>query len=207
MDSAGGSAVNARDKDTMAILPIFGKINNTEDFTIDKILASPKLMDMVNAIGAGIGEDFDIDKVRYHKIIPLADADADGLHIQCLYLTFFYRHMRPLIENGYVYLSVPPLFLIKTKSETIYAYTMKERDDIISNLTCKYEVNRMKGLGEMNADQLWDSTMNPETSKLIQITIDNIEQVEAMISTCMNEKMVASRKDFIMNSTEEFNLL
>lgn len=203
-DSAGGSAKQARDHETMAILPVFGKINNTYNIDIDKLLKSPKIMEAVKAFGCGIDEEFDIEKLRYHKIILLTDADVDGLHIRCLWMTFFFKHMRKIIEEGYLYIALPPLFVItknpRTKKEQkIFAYSPEEKDEIISKLTCKYEVSREKGLGEMDWEDLRDSTMSKDSRKLKRVTIEDVEACMEILNVCMNDRETTARKSFILN--------
>ena len=198
-DSAGGSAKNARDKRTQAILPVFGKINNTENMNLKQIIDSVKLKEIVMSLGTGIGEDFNIEKLKYHKIIIMSDADDDGLHIQTLYLNFFYRHMRPLIENGHIYISCPPLFkVIKDKKTYKYCYTEKEKDEIIEQWG-KCDVERYKGLGQMDAKDLGESTMNINSRVLLQVSLsDNPEFDEEIMVACMGDN-VALRKQLILD--------
>ena len=210
-DSAGGSAKKARDKEVDAILPVFGKIPNVYDKTLDKIISSDKIMTIVKALECGIGEDFDIEKLAYNQVIILTDGDPDGEHIRCLYMTLFYKFMRPLIENGHLYVAQPPLFTIRKnprtkKEENIYAWTREEMLDICETLTCKYEVQRNKGLGEMNSDELKESTMHKDTRKLIQVTLDDVIEAEKALSTCMYDKDVANRKHFILSNKPEGEL-
>lgn len=196
-DSAGGSAKQARDRKTQAILPIFGKILNVEKARLLTVLSNEKLQDLMKALKTGIADEFDITKARYHKLILMSDADVDGDHIKTLYMTFLYRYCRPLIEAGYVYLACPPLFKI-TKNKTVrYAYSEEDRDKIIEELGGATNIQRYKGLGEMNPEQLWETTMNPETRTLIQVTIEDAQMAEEIISTCMSEE-VKPRRDFIM---------
>lgn len=199
MDSAAGSAKQARNEQVDAIFPAFGKVNNTYDYTLDKILVSSKILDVVKILECGIGEDFDIEKLRYHKIISLSDSDVDGLHIQCLWATFFWKHMPEIIDNGMFYLAIPPLYAIKQGKQITYAYSDTERDSLLKNIQGKYEVCRYKGLGEMNWHELKASTMDENTRRLIQITKDNIEWCEQILDVCMNDKAIASRKEFIMS--------
>ena len=205
-DSAAGSAKNARDEQIDAIFPAFGKINNTYDYTLDKILVSSKIIDVVKILECGIGEDFDIEKLRYHKIISLADADSDGLHIQCLWATFFWKHLPEIIEQGMFYFAVPPLYAIKQGKNKHYAYSDDEKNEIIQSLEGKYEIERYKGLGQMPWQELRVSTMSSETRRLIQITNENIEWCEQVLDTCMNDKSIMSRKEFIM-SDESYDLI
>jgi len=202
-DSAGGSAKQGRDRRFQAILPMFGKMLNVEKARLDRVLSSDKIRPLVIALGAGIGETFDITKLRYHRICLLSDADVDGAHITTLLLTFFYRHMPQVIDNGYLYLCQPPLYRVSTGKVTRYASTEKDRDIAIKELsregrTKNISVQRFKGLGEMNADQLWDTTMNPDTRTLLKVEI--VEGAEAstdeIFSTLMGEK-VEPRRDFI----------
>lgn len=205
-DSAAGSAKQARNEQVDAIFPAFGKVNNTYDYTLDKVIDSSKILDVVKILECGIGEEFDIDKLRYHKIISLADADVDGLHIQCLWATFFWKHLPQLIEEGMFYLAVPPLYGIKQGKTITYAYSDSERDSLIENITGKYEVSRYKGLGEMNWQELRDSTMSETSRRLIQITPENIEWCEQVLDVCMNDKSITERKEFI-TSDEEYSLV
>jgi DNA gyrase subunit B len=200
-DSAGGSAKQGRDRRFQAILPMFGKMLNVEKARLDRVLSSDKIRPLVIALGAGIGETFDIAKLRYHRICLLSDADVDGAHISTLLLTFFYRHMPQVIENGYLYLCQPPLYRVSTGKVTRYAATEKERDQAIKDLsregkTKNITVQRFKGLGEMNAEQLWETTMNPDTRTLLQVEVTAAEEADLMFSTLMGEK-VEPRRDFI----------
>lgn len=202
-DSAAGSAKQARDRKTQAILPIFGKILNVEKANLLKVISNEKLLDMLKALKCGIAEDFDIKKLRYHKIIIMSDADVDGGHIKTLYLTYFYRFARPIIEAGMLYFAVPPLFKISKGNKLIgYAYSTEERDEIVAAQNGPVEVQRYKGLGEMNADQLWDTTMNPETRTLVQITMEEAELADEIISICMSDNVVP-RREFIMEHAME----
>jgi len=196
-DSAGGSAKAGRDRRFQAILPMFGKMLNVEKARLDKVLSSEKIRPLIIALGAGIGEGFDITKLRYHKIILMSDADVDGAHIRTLLLTFFYRHMHEVIEAGYLYIAQPPLYRISTGKQTRYAQTERDRDRIIKEMNVKnLTVQRFKGLGEMNADQLWETTMNPETRTLLRIDLENAALADEIFTMLMGEK-VAPRKDFI----------
>ena len=205
-DSAAGSAKSARNEQIDAIFPAFGKVNNTYDYSLDKVIDSSKILDVVKILECGIGEDFDIEKLRYNKIISLADADVDGLHIQCLWATFFWKHMPQLIEEGMFYLAVPPLYGIKQGKNITYAYSDAERDALLENIQGKYEVLRYKGLGEMNWQELRESTMAEGSRRLIRITQDNIEWCEQVLDTCMNDKSISARKDFI-TSDEIYDLI
>jgi DNA gyrase subunit B len=196
-DSAGGSAKAGRDRRFQAILPMFGKMLNVEKARLDKVLSSEKIRPLIIALGAGIGEGFDITKLRYHKVILMSDADVDGAHIRTLLLTFFYRHMPEVIEAGYLYIAQPPLYRISTGKQTRYAQTERDRDRIIKEMNVKnLTVQRFKGLGEMNADQLWETTMNPETRTLLRIDLENAALADEIFTMLMGEK-VAPRKDFI----------
>jgi len=200
-DSAGGSAKQGRDRRFQAILPMFGKMLNVEKARLDRVLGSDKIRPLVIALGAGIGDSFDIAKLRYHKICLLSDADVDGAHISTLLLTFFFRHMPQIIENGYLYLCQPPLYRVSTGKITRYAHTDKERDVAVKELsregrTKNISVQRFKGLGEMNPDQLWETTMNPETRTLLRIDIGDAGEADEVFSTLMGER-VEPRRDFI----------
>jgi DNA gyrase subunit B len=196
-DSAGGSAKQGRDRRFQAILPMRGKLLNVERARLDRILGSENVRPLIIALGAGIGETFDLARLRYHRIILLADADVDGAHIRTLLLTFFFRHMPEVIERGYLYIAQPPLYRISTGKVTHYAHDEKARDRIIRELKVKnLTVQRFKGLGEMNADQLWDTTMNPATRTLLRTEIDDAAEADLIFSKLMGEK-VGPRRDFI----------
>jgi DNA gyrase subunit B len=196
-DSAGGSAKAGRDRRFQAILPMFGKMLNVEKARLDKVLSSDKIRPLIIALGAGIGEGFDVSKIRYHRIILMSDADVDGAHIRTLLLTFFYRHMPEVIEAGYLYIAQPPLYRISTGKVTKYAQSEKERDRIIKEFNVKnLSVQRFKGLGEMNAEQLWETTMNPETRTLLRVDSENAALADEIFTMLMGEK-VGPRKDFI----------
>jgi DNA gyrase subunit B len=200
-DSAGGSAKQGRDRRFQAVLPMFGKMLNVEKARLDRVLSSDKIRPLVIALGAGIGETFDLSKLRYHRICLLSDADVDGAHISTLLLTFFYRHMPQVIENGYLYICQPPLYRISTGKVTRYAANEKERDQAVKELsregkTKNVSVQRFKGLGEMNADQLWETTMNPETRTLLQVSVGDAAEADEIFSTLMGER-VEPRRDFI----------
>ena len=200
-DSAGGSATQGRDSRFQAILPLWGKMLNVEKARVDKVYGNDKLQPVITALGAGIGEDFDINKLRYHKVVIMADADVDGSHIRTLLLTFFFRFMRPLIEQGYVYSAVPPLFKLPRGKNTRLAFSEEERDAISSemrgdNPNAKIEINRFKGLGEMNPHELWETTMDPERRTLRRIELDDAVQADAIFTLLMGEK-VEPRKEFI----------
>lgn len=199
-DSAGGTAKGGRDRATQAILPLWGKMLNVEKSRVDKVLSNEKLVPIIQAIGAGIGKDFDINKIRYGKIIIMADADVDGSHIRTLLLTFFYRYMRPLVEGGHIYLAQPPLFKISKRGmKDVYCYSNKELEDKLKELgndESKLAVQRYKGLGEMIATQLWETTMDPKTRTLIKVTVDDASYEDEIFSTLMGDE-VAPRKEFI----------
>lgn len=201
-DSAGGSAKQARDRKTQAVLPVFGKITNVEKEGLEKVIKNVKTTELIKATKTGIGEDFDASKSRYHRYIIMSDADVDGYHIQCLWLTYFYRYLKELIELGYLYVAVPPLYKITKGKNIKYAYSDTERDEIVDEFGGKVDdIQRYKGLGEMNADQLWETTMNPDTRRLIQISIEDAEKAEEAISLCMSEDC-APRKEWIMRDGE-----
>jgi len=205
-DSAGGTAKQGRDRDIQAILPVFGKILNTERARLDKIVESEKFKDIIIAIGCGIGDQFDVSKVRYHKIIIMADADTDGMHINALYLTFFYRHMPELIKSGHVYVAFPPLFKAVWGKEKRYLFTDKDREAFLKTPEGqKAIVQRFKGLGEMNPEELWETTMSPETRRLKQITVADAEAADEVFTTLMGEE-VAPRKRFITTHAHEANI-
>ena len=200
-DSAGGSATQGRDSRFQAILPLWGKMLNVEKARVDKVYGNDKLQPVITALGAGIGEDFDVNKLRYHKVIIMADADVDGSHIRTLLLTFFFRFMRPLIEQGYVYSAVPPLFKLSRGKTTRLAFSPEERDQISSQLrgdnpNAKVDISRFKGLGEMNPHELWETTMDPEKRTLRRIELDDAVQADAIFTVLMGEK-VEPRKEFI----------
>jgi DNA gyrase subunit B len=196
-DSAGGSAKQGRDRRFQAVLPLRGKLLNVEKARLDKILSSENVRPLIIALGAGIGETFDAAKLRYHRIIIMTDADVDGAHIRTLLLTFFYRHMPEVIENGYLYIAQPPLYRISTGKVTRYAQSERDRDRIVKEFNVKnLSVQRFKGLGEMNADQLWDTTMNPETRTLLRVDAENAALADEIFTMLMGEK-VGPRKDFI----------
>jgi DNA gyrase subunit B len=202
-DSAGGSAKQGRDRRFQAILPLRGKLLNVEKARLDKILSSENVRPLIIALGAGIGDSFDLSKLRYHRIIIMTDADVDGAHIRTLLLTFFYRHMPLVIENGYLLIAQPPLYRVSTGKVTRYAQSEKERDEIVRQMNVKsVSVQRFKGLGEMNADQLWDTTMNPETRTLLRAEIEDASEADAIFTMLMGEK-VGPRKDFIKSEARK----
>ncbi|CCF16077.1 DNA gyrase, B subunit [Brevibacillus laterosporus GI-9] len=197
-DSAGGSAKMGRDRHFQAILPLRGKVLNVEKSRLDKILGNNEIRTIITALGTGIGEDFDISKARYHKIVIMTDADVDGAHIRTLLLTFFYRYMRQLIEAGFVYIAQPPLFSIKQGKTIQYAFNDRQRDQILSQLkeTPKPNIQRYKGLGEMNAEQLWETTMDPSVRTLLQVDLEDAIDADMVFQTLMGDE-VEPRRDFI----------
>ena len=198
-DSAGGSAKSGRDSRFQAILPLRGKVLNVEKNRLDKVYSNPSLIPIIQALGCGIGEDFDINKLRYGKIIIMADADVDGSHIRILLLTFFFRHMRKLIEDGHIFLAQPPLYKIHKKSgkgQERYAFSDAERDAIIKEMGANVEAERYKGLGEMDAEQLWETTMDPERRTLLKVTVEDAMMCDAMFSLLMGDE-VEPRREFI----------
>ena len=205
-DSAGGSATQGRDSRFQAILPLWGKMLNVEKVRADKIYGNDKLQPVIVALGAGLGEDFDINKLRYHKVIIMADADVDGSHIRTLLLTFFFRYMRPLIENGYVYAAVPPLFKLVRGKTTRLAFSEEERDKSSAELrgdnpNAKVDISRFKGLGEMDAHELWETTMDPEKRTLRRITLEDAILADETFTVLMGEK-VEPRKEFIEKNAQ-----
>ena len=213
-DSAGGSAVQGRNPEFQAILPLRGKILNVEKARLDRALANNEVQSMITAFGAGIGEDFDPDRARYHKIVLMADADVDGQHITTLLLTLLFRYMRPLIERGYVYLAQPPLYRLKwTNSEHEFVYSDRERDALLAagaaegkRIPKENGIQRYKGLGEMDYSELWDTTMNPDTRTLLQVTLDDAAAADEVFSTLMGED-VESRRAFIQRNAKDIRFL
>ena len=195
-DSAGGSAKGGRDRNTQAILSLWGKMLNVEKARVDKIIDNDKLNPVIMALGTGIDEDFNIDNLRYHKIVIMADADVDGAHIRTLLLTFFFRYMRPLIEHGYVYIAQPPLYRISKNKKHRYAFSDEERDSIMEEMGQGCDIQRYKGLGEMDAEQLWDTTMNPATRIMLRVTMDDAIEADRTFSILMGDK-VEPRREFI----------
>ena len=198
-DSAGGSAKSGRDRRYQAILPLWGKMLNVEKARLDRVYGNDKLMPVVTALGTGIGSEFDLSKLRYGKVIIMADADVDGSHIRTLLLTFFFRFMRPLIEEGHVYIAQPPLFKVAKGKKVYYAFSDEERDRYIAELTengGKAEVQRYKGLGEMDPEQLWETTMDPATRTMIQVTMQDAVKADEVFTILMGDK-VAPRREFI----------
>ncbi|HNQ40149.1 MAG: DNA topoisomerase (ATP-hydrolyzing) subunit B [Candidatus Cloacimonas sp.] len=199
-DSAGGSAKQGRDRAFQAILPLWGKMLNTEKARVDKVLNNDKIQPIILALGAGIGQDFDINKIRYNKIIIMADADVDGSHIATLLMTFFYRYMRPVIEEGKLYIAMPPLFQVRKGKQKMYVYNEEERDKAIQEFGEKgVMVQRYKGLGEMNAEQLWETTLDPKNRKMIAIKMDDAIEADRMFTILMGDE-VEPRREFIQEN-------
>jgi len=202
-DSAGGSAKQGRDRGFQAILPLRGKILNVEKARMDKILKNNEILALITAVGTGIGEEFEIEKARYHKIIIMTDADVDGEHIRTLLLTFFFRYMRPLIEEGYLYIAQPPLYKLSKGKQVNYAYTERERQEKIKEMgETGINTQRYKGLGEMNPNQLWETTMDPENRMTLQVTVDDAVEADELFTILMGEK-VEPRREFIENHAKE----
>lgn len=195
-DSAGGSAKDGRDRVHQAILPLWGKMLNVEKARLDKVYGNEKLMPVVTALGTGIGDDFDISKLRYHKIVIMADADVDGAHIRTLLLTFFFRYMKPLVEGGYIYLAQPPLFKVSKGKKSVYAFSDEERDREIAEMGGQCDVQRYKGLGEMDPEQLWETTMDPEFRTMLRVTVEDAQQADEIFSILMGDN-VEPRREFI----------
>jgi len=201
-DSAGGSAKQGRDRKYQAILPLRGKILNVEKARLDRILNSEMIRAMITAFGAGISDDFNLEKMRYGKIIMMTDADVDGAHIRTLLLTFFYRYMSPLIEAGYVYIAQPPLYKVRKKNKDYYAYNDKELEKLFKEIGREgSSIQRYKGLGEMNAEQLWDTTMNPETRIILQVTMEDAVAADEIFTVLMGDK-VEPRREFIEHNAK-----
>ncbi|MER2063808.1 MAG: DNA topoisomerase (ATP-hydrolyzing) subunit B [Alkalibacterium sp.] len=202
-DSAGGSAKQGRSRMFQAILPIRGKILNVEKASIDRILANEEIRSLFTAMGTGFGEEFEIDKARYHKLIIMTDADVDGAHIRTLLLTLFYRYMRPVVEAGYVYVAMPPLYQIKQGKKEIYVDSDKELEETLKSLPAspKPSIQRYKGLGEMDAEQLWETTMNPENRRLLQVTVEDAIEADLVFDMLMGEK-VEPRREFIEENAQ-----
>ena len=195
-DSAGGSAKSGRDRKFQAILPLWGKMLNVEKSRLDKVYGNEKLMPVITALGCGIGDDFDLSKLRYGKVIIMADADVDGSHIRTLLLTFFFRFMRPVVEEGHIYIAQPPLYRITKNKKHFYAYSDEERDNILKELVNGTEIQRYKGLGEMDAEQLWETTMNPETRIMLKVTLEDAAAADETFTILMGDK-VEPRREFI----------
>lgn len=203
-DSAGGTAKQGRDRMYQAILPLRGKIINVEKARLDKALSNEEVRTIITALGTGIGDDFQIEKARYHKVVIMTDADVDGAHIRTLLLTFFYRYMRPLIEEGYVYIAQPPLYKISQGKTVRYAYNDQAKDEIVAHMEKKgkVEIQRYKGLGEMNATQLWETTMDPESRTLLQVSLEDAIDADTIFETLMGDR-VAPRREFIQEYAKQ----
>ena len=199
-DSAGGSAKEGRDRTIQAILPLWGKMLNVEKSRLDKVVSNEKLLPVVTALGAGISDDFDVTKLRYHKVVIMADADVDGAHIRTLLLTFFFRYMRPLIDGGYVYIAQPPLYKLSKGKRHEYAYSDEERDRIMAEMPGA-DIQRYKGLGEMDPEQLWETTMNPENRIMLRVTLEDAIQADETFSILMGDQ-VEPRRDFIQKNAK-----
>jgi DNA gyrase subunit B len=196
-DSAGGSSKQARDRRFQAILPLRGKILNVERARLDKMLASKEIKALIIAMGTGIGEDFDIEKLRYHRIVIMTDADVDGAHIRCLLITFFYRHFKPVVDAGHIYIAQPPLYKIQAGKNVKYAYSDEQKDAAVKEMgKVSTTIQRYKGLGEMNPEQLWETTMNPENRTLLQVTVEEAHEADKTLDILMGEE-VEPRKKFI----------
>ena len=195
-DSAGGSAKGGRDRRYQAILPLWGKMINVEKARIDKVYGNEKLTPVVIALGCGIGEELDLEKLRYHKVVIMADADVDGQHIRTLLLTFFFRFMRPLIEEGHIYIAMPPLYKISKGNQSRYAYDEEEREAIIAQFGNNYKIQRYKGLGEMYPEQLWETTLNPENRVMIKVELEDAQKADETFTILMGDK-VGPRREFI----------
>ena len=201
-DSAGGSAKQGRESEYQAILPLRGKVLNVEKARLDRILSNQEILSLFQAIGTGIGDEFDASKARYHKIVIMTDADVDGLHIRTLLLTFFYRHLKPLIDLGYIYFAQPPLYKVSAGRRVEYVYDDEQLENVLASFEgSRYQIQRYKGLGEMNPEQLWDTTMNPETRTLLRVTLQDAMDADNVFSMLMGEE-VEPRKDFIVENAE-----
>ncbi|MDY3232958.1 MAG: toprim domain-containing protein, partial [Erysipelotrichaceae bacterium] len=198
-DSAGGSAKQGRNSKFQAILPLRGKILNVEKARLQRIFENNEIRSMITAFGCGIGEEMDVSKLRYHKIIIMTDADVDGAHIRTLLLTFFYRYMKPIVEQGYVYIAQPPLYKVQKGNAVKYAYTDHQLEVIKAQMGSGLGIQRYKGLGEMNPEQLWETTMDPKNRTLIRVTIDDAEAADQNFSMLMGEE-VEPRKNFIIEN-------
>jgi DNA gyrase subunit B len=208
-DSAGGSAKQGRDRAFQAILPLWGKMLNVEKTRIDKVLTNDKLFPIISALGAGVGTQFEISKLRYGKIIIMADADVDGSHIRTLLLTFFFRYMRELLEAGHVYIAMPPLYKIEMGKQVTYAYDDAEKDEVLKRngkSESEVSIQRYKGLGEMNPEQLWETTMNPEKRSIIHVKLEDGVEAEEIFTTLMGENVEPRRKFIEDNALAVTNL-
>ena len=197
-DSAGGSAKQGRNSEYQAILPLRGKVLNVEKARLDRVLGNKEIISMIRAFGTGVGDEFNIDMARYHKIVIMTDADVDGAHIRTLLLTFFYRFMKPLIEHGYVYIAQPPLYKIAQSKRVEYAYSDEELQKILETFpkTSKPTIQRYKGLGEMNPEQLWETTMDPKVRTLLQVSLSDAIEADSVFSMLMGDD-VEPRREFI----------
>ena len=200
-DSAGGSAKLARDKSFQSILPLKGKPLNVEKKRINQILENEEIRTIITAVGAGIGKDFNVDNIKYNKVIILSDADQDGAHIRAILVTFFYRYMRDLIADGHLYIGVAPLYKVYKKGITRYVYDDKDYDRVVEEVGPGYQVQRYKGLGEMNGDQLWETTMDPDKRLLVRVSLDDAAEAERMITTLMGDNIEA-RKQYIIENAD-----
>ena len=200
-NSAGGSAKQGRESYYQAILPLRGKVLNVEKAGMARILGNKEILSMIQAIGTGVGKDFSIDNARYHKIVIMTDADVDGAHIRILLLTFFFRYMKPIIEKGYVYIAQPPLFKIQQNKTIKYAYSKEEQASILQELPGKVTIQRYKGLGEMNPEQLWETTMDPQKRTLLQVTMAESEQADEVFTMLMGKEVEPRRKYIQENAT------
>jgi DNA gyrase subunit B len=208
-DSAGGSAKQGRDRQFQAILPLWGKMLNVEKTRMDKVLSNDKLQPIIATLGTGAGNNFDLSKLRYHKVIIMADADVDGSHIRTLLLTFFFRYMPELIEYGHVFIAMPPLYKLTIGKRIEYFYNEEEKNNFFKNTEMeegKSSLQRYKGLGEMNPAQLWETTMDPETRKIIQIRLEDAVEAENMFSTLMGEHVAPRRRFIEENALEATNI-
>jgi len=203
-DSAGGSAKQGRDRHFQAILPLRGKILNTERARLDKILDNREVKSLISALGTSVGDTFDISGLRYNRIIIMTDADVDGAHIRTLLLTFFFRYMQPLIEEGHLFIAQPPLYRISSRNQIYYAYSDVEKDELVAKLggMNKVSISRYKGLGEMNPEQLWETTMNPENRTLLQVTIEDAAEADRTFDMLMGSQ-VPPRRRFIQTHAKE----
>jgi DNA gyrase subunit B len=202
-DSAGGSAKQGRDRRFQAILPLRGKILNVEKAGLDKILSNKEIQALITALGTGVGENFDLGNLRYHRIIIMTDADVDGSHIRTLLLTFFFRYMDPLIVNGHLYIAQPPLYSIASKSRQTYAYSEEEKEEMLQKMRAgEVALQRYKGLGEMNPEQLWETTMNPQTRTNIQVTVEDAAKADRTFNMLMGAE-VPPRKRFIQTHAKQ----
>ena len=194
-DSAGGTAKQGRDSTIQAILPLWGKMLNVEKARLDRVFGNEKMMPVVMALGCGIGEEFDLSKLRYHKVFIMADADVDGSHICTLLLTFFFRFMRPLLDSGHVYVAQPPLYKLAKGKDVRYAFTEEQMAELSKEMN-EPKISRYKGLGEMNAEQLWETTMNPANRMIVQISVDDAQRADETFTILMGDK-VEPRREFI----------